>query len=177
MKFLVVSWLLINAVHAYLLITHRANRELTLSERAANSYTAWAIFVGGHMCNGMIFGVFAYHFFLVGEAKPLLFAIASLGIVTEWAQAITPAKDNREKAHIAIAYIMSALMTLLGAASAVLLPLDPGVRTLVIFITFVILWGYPLAVLLPRRYFWVIEMVNINLFYLQMFVVLLVLGG
>lgn len=172
MHYLVASFLLINAVHIYLLAAHRANRNLTISERAAKNNAALALYVAGHLINGALFAIFAYSFFLHKSSEPLLFAVAALGVISEWSQALIPARGEYDKPHTMIAYLMSALMTLLGAMSAILLPASSNVQRLILAITFIILWGYPLAAVLPRRYFWVIEMVNINLFYLQMFILI-----
>lgn len=172
MRYLLASFLLINVVHGYLLISHRANRNLTISERAAKNNKTLSLYVFGHLLNGTLFAIFAYNLFISTSSSPLLFAVAVAGIISEWSQALIPARGEYDKPHTAIAFLMSVLMTTLGTLGAILLPVSSSAQILVLFISFVILWGYPLAVLLPRRYFWVIEMVNINLFYLQMFILL-----
>ena len=172
MPYLLGSFLLITIVHGYILFTHRDNSNLTLSERAAEDQPSLLLYRLGHIVNGTLFTLFAYYFFVTKTNQVMLFWLAIAGVVTEWAQALIPAKGRYDRPHTAVAFLMSLMMTALGVFGAVLLPVDTGVRQLVLFITFVILWGYPLCVLLPRRYFWVIEMVNINLFYLQMFILL-----
>ena len=164
----------INSLHSHLLITHRVKPDLTISERAANNTFVHRLYILGHFVGGLLFGIFAWYFFVQRYQTPILFVLTTLGIIAEWTQALVPARDIYEKYHITLAYAMSVIMTVLGIAAALLLPIDGSLQRTVLFIALLILLGYPAALLLPRRYFWKVEMININLFYLQM--LLLYLG-
>lgn len=171
--YLACSIIVINLIHSYLLITHRSNHDLTISERAAKNNVALGLYALGHFVGGLAFGIFAWLLFVTTLNVPVLFYVTLTGIACEWAQALIPARRKFERYHLFLAYSMSVIMTALGILSAVLLAIDDNLKRSLFIIAGLILCGYPLAILLPKRYFWVIEMVNINLFYLQMILILL----
>lgn len=162
------SFIVINVLHSYLLITHRANDDLTISERAAKNTSVHTLYILGHLVGGSLAGIFGWLLFMQAFDSPLLFGVTILGIVMEWLQAFIPARNQYEKYHLVLAYAMSALMTLLGILAALLLPIGDSLQRTLLTISALILLGYPAVILLPKRYFWRIEMININLFYLQM---------
>lgn len=169
---LTLSFLAANLTHLYVLIRHRRSRLPTISERAAQTKTSLALYILGHFVGGLAFALFSYQFFwLTLGSKPLL-AIAVLGVVFEWLQALVPAKGTLEKPHRALAYGMSGLMVLLGIWTILSLSLTSTTRTLLVMIEAIIICGYPLVRRLPQKYFWTIQVLNINLFYVQMFILL-----
>jgi hypothetical protein len=171
MIFLFASALVINIIHGFLLSSQRDMRGLTISEHAARDIFTHSLYVFGHIVGGFLFMLFAYRFFIVENQTVGLFAVTAVGVFVEWAQAFVPAKNTYESIHLFFAYTMSVIMTALGFIATVFLDLPLGVFLISIAITLSLLAGYPLVATLPRKYFWVIEMININLFYLQIFLI------
>lgn len=166
--YLGLSFFVVNFIHSYLLVTHRSNRDLTISERAVSNSLTIRLYVAAHIIGGFSFLLFAQELYLSKFMHVSLFVVVIVGVIAEYLQALIPARDRYERFHLRLAYFMSIVMTFLGAMSALLLPLEFATKVALLCITALILLGYPLAILLPRRFFWTIEMININLFYLQM---------
>lgn len=166
--YLALTFLSVNIVHSYLLVSQKSSRGLTISQHAAKTVGTHRFYIYSHIIAAIFFTLFALEIFLIRYNIPALFYLSVLGALTECLQALIPARGRKEKYHTAAAYFMSALVTFLGIMSAFLLPVDETVKIVILIIGGMILCGYPLAVLLPRKYFWIIEMVNINLFFVQM---------
>ncbi len=170
---LILSFLVANLTHLYVLIRHRQSKLPTISERAVQTKTSLALYVAGHVLAGLAFAGFAYQFFWLNIGSQPLFSLAILGVLFEWLQALVPARGKYEKPHRRLAYGMSGLMVLLGIGAIISLPLTPITRIVLVAIEAVIIFGYPLVRKLPQKYFWTIQVLNINLFYLQMFILYL----
>lgn len=170
---LTLSFLIANLTHLYVLIRHRQSKLPTISERAAQTKTSLAFYNLGHLASGLAFAYFSYQFFWLNIGSQSLFTLAILGVLFEWLQALVPARGKHEKPHRRLAYGMSGLMVLLGIGAIISLPLMPITRTILVVIEAIIICGYPLVRKLPQKYFWTIQVLNINLFYLQMFILLL----
>lgn len=169
--YLLLAFLSVNIVHTYLLVSQKSERGLTISEHAAKTKNTHRFYLFSHMFAGVFFLLFAFEMFIIRNNTTALFCVSVVGALTEWIQAIIPASGRHERIHTAIAYLMSAIVTFIGILAAFLLPVDGLIKTLVLILGGLILCGYPLAVLLPKKYFWIIEMVNINLFFIQMILV------
>lgn len=170
---LTLSFFVTNLIHVYVLIRHRDSKQPTISERAVQSQSSLALYVAGHILAGLAFAGFAYQFFWLQHSSPILFLLALGGVLLEWIQALIPAKGKYEPIHRAIANGMSGFIVALGVGAIVSIPLPLLAKTLLIALELVILAGYPLTTRLPHERFWVIQMVNMNLFYLQMYILLL----
>lgn len=163
--------LVINVLHGYLLITQRDKRGLTISEHAAKNLSTHALYVLGHLVGGLFFLNFAYWLFVESNHNQWLFLLTVSGVTVEWLQAFVPARNKFEKYHVSLAILMSVLITVLGIISTVVLPVTPLRRAACLVIGGLLIVSYPVSLRLPRKYFWIIEMVNINLFYIQMLLI------
>ena len=170
---LTLSFLLANLTHLYVLTRHRQSKRPTISERAAQSRWSFVLYIIGHGLAGLAFIGFAYQLFWLQQQSTILFTLACGGVVLEWLQAIIPARGKSEPLHRALAYGMSGFMVLLGIGAIISMPLSPAVRAVLTVIEVLIVCGYPLVKRLPQRYFWTIQVLNINLFYTQMYILLL----
>lgn len=169
MLYLLVSFALINSVHVYLLISQRHKRGLTISEHAAKDLPTHMLYIFAHGLGGLVFLGFAWNFFYVHQHSPLLLLVTIVGVLNEWLQALVPARRRYVRYHEFLAYGMSAAMALLALLVILIIPMSRDLRIFLLVVEFIILCGYPLGIKLPRKYFWIIEMVNINLFYLVIF--------
>ena len=169
-----LSFFITNLTHGYLLYSHKGTGQPTLSERAVQSNTSLGLFVTAHIIAGLAFASFAYQFFWLRERSVFLLSLALLGIIAEWLQAVMPAKGRYERLHFALAFTMSIFMVALGITAILSITLPTQARLLLIAIEVIILAGYPLVKILPYKYFWIIQITNINLFYLQMYILLFV---
>ena len=174
MQFFFYAVLVINSVHGLLLVTQKERRGLTISEHAAKNRRTHGLYVAGHLLGGLLFLYFAHWFFLEVHKNQGLYTITIFGVAVEWVQAFVPARSKSEKYHVALAILMSVVITFLGIASALVLPLDSLTRVVCLCIGALLVLSYPVSLRLPRKYFWIIEMVNINLFYLM--ILLMTLG-
>ncbi len=169
---LTLSFFVANLVHIYVLVRHRHSKQPTISERAVQSNESLALYIVGHLLAGLAFAGFAFEFFWLQFGSKLLFALALGGVTLEWVQALIPAKGKYEPIHRAVAYGMSGFVVTLGTLSIFTFTLSTLTRIMLILLQAIIIAGYPLAARLPHKHFWVIQMVNINLFYLQMYILL-----
>ena len=172
MRALTLSFLITNLVHTYVLIRHRSSKQPTISERAVQSQSSLVLYVAGHIFAGLAFVSFAYGFFWLQLHSQILFALALWGVLLEWIQALIPAKGKYEPIHRAVAYGMSGFIVALGIGSIISIPVPIVSKTLLVALELVIIAGYPLTTRLPHERFWVIQMVNMNLFYVQMYILL-----
>lgn len=173
MQALTLSFLLTNLVHAYVLVRHRNSKQPTISERAVQSQSSLILYIAGHIFAGLAFAGFACEFFWLQHHSQTLFALALCGVLFEWVQALIPAKGKYEPIHRAVAYGMSGFIVALGVGSIMSVPVPIASKILLIVLELIIMAGYPLTTRLPHKHFWVIQMVNMNLFYVQMYVLLL----
>lgn len=172
MKSFLYAVLVINSLHSYLLITQRDKRGLTISEHAARSNFTHMLYIVGHLVGGVLFIGFARWFFIDVHSNHGLYLLTVSGVAVEWLQAFIPARNKFERYHLLLAILMSVLITILGLASTLILPIHQMTRVICLAIGVLLVLSYPLALRLPRKYFWIIEMVNINLFYIQMLLII-----
>ncbi len=173
MQALLISFMATNIVHGYLVLHERGNGRSTLSERAVQHRLTYMAYVFAHMIGGLAFGVFAYNIFWLQNSNLVLTSLAFAGVLTQWAQAVVPDKGKYGVIHTALAFAMSGFIILLSIGAIFGLPLPTATRFLLLGIELIILAGYPMVTMLPYKYFWILQIININLFYLQMFIVLL----
>ena len=173
MQALLISFLATNLTHGYLLLRHRGKGRPTISERAVEDDLSLSIYVAAHFIGGLAFAVFSYGLFYIYYDSEILFSLAIAGIITEWLQAVVPARGRYLPAHTALAYVMSFFVVAMGVVAIFTLSLPSQDRLALIITEAIIIAGYPVSGVLPYRYFWTIQLFNTNLFYLQMYLLLL----
>lgn len=170
---LTLSLAAVNAGHGFLIYKQRGKQNCTLSERAVSSNTNLAIYILAHLVAGSAFLLFSYQLFWLHYQNLLMVILASGGVLTQWLQAVIPDAGKLKTTHTALAFGMSGLMVALGIVGTFGLDISTSARALSLAIELIILSGYPLITIMPYKYFWLAQVVNINLFYLQMSVFLL----
>ncbi len=170
---LLISFVVINVGHVLLLYRQHGKANCTLSERAVASPANLIIYILTHLVGGAAFLAFSYRLFWLEYHNALMLALASAGVMTQWLQAVLPAKGKFSAVHTALAFAMSGFIISMGIVGTFGLNISLSTRSLTLAIELIILSGYPIITIMPYKYFWLAQVVNINLFYLQMFIFLL----
>ena len=122
--YLLLSALFVNGVHGYLLWSQRHERKWSISVHAARDRQTYLLYLFCHIFGGLFFLLFAIHLFLVLHNIKWLFALALLGIIFEYIQAVLPGKGATEKAHAIMAYGMFCTYLIVVLLSEIVLPMN-----------------------------------------------------
>lgn len=122
--FVILSGLIVNGVHGYLLWTQRHERKWSISVHAAKDKQTYIIYLVGHLLAGLFFVLFAYDFYINMYDKAWLFWLACIGLTFEYVQAIVPAKGKTNMAHAITAYAMFISYAIVAVLSLFNLPLS-----------------------------------------------------
>lgn len=170
MLYLLVSWLMINFVHGYVLFINRGQGLRTISENAAASNNLLAVYRLAHGINGLLL-------IAVVAALPdihvhsIVIILALSSVICEWAQAAVPYRGRYMHTHTALAFVMAVSMVSLAWVLQLSIELS-DTEFLVARLSgalAILFFGYfwhP-----PRPYSWVVQMLVINLVYVQMAIV------
>lgn len=167
MIYLVISFLLVNTTHGYLLFSQRKDSPATISYHSVKSQFTLLLYILTHLSAGVLLALFVVSEF--GTMNKGLIAITSIAVLAEWAQALIPAKGKYDKAHTILAGIMATgLVTIVlictfmtGTSTLVRLTGSLVVGIALLFFSFA---KYP-----PRAGFWKLQFIGQTLLYLQMF--------
>lgn len=171
MLYLLVSWLMINFVHGYVLFINRGQGLRTISENAAASNNLLAVYRFAHGINGLLLiAIVASLPDVHGHSIVILLALGS--VIFEWAQAAVPYRGKLMHIHTALAFAMAVSMVSLAwvLQLSVELPYTEFLVARLSGALAILLFGYfwhP-----PRPYSWVVQMLVINLVYVQIAVTL-----
>lgn len=170
MVYLLLSWLVINAVHGYVLFINRGQGLRTISENAATSNSLLAVYRVAHGINGLL--LIAIVSALPNTHGHSIVIILVLGsVIFEWAQAAVPYRGKIMHVHTALAFAMAVSMVSIAWVLQLSFEL-PQTEFLVARLSgalAILLFGYfwhP-----PRPYSWVVQMLVINLVYVQIAVI------
>ena len=127
--FLIISCTTINGLHAYLLISQRKERKLTISDHAISTRNTQRVFILGHFFGITCYALFAYYFYSKHGHKGL-FYLALCVWVLDIIQAVLPASGKTEKKHLLSAYGMGLLSLITTTMATLILNQCPQVRIL-----------------------------------------------
>ncbi|HMS31302.1 MAG TPA: hypothetical protein PJ984_02815 [Candidatus Saccharibacteria bacterium] len=171
MAYLLISWIVINTVHGYVVYINRGQGLRTISENAAASNSLLAVYRVAHGINGLL--LIAIVAALPERYGHSIVNILALGsVIFEWAQAAVPYRGKLMHVHTALAFAMAVSMVSLAWVLQLSVEL-PRTEFLVARLSgalAILLFGYfwhP-----PRPYSWVVQMLVINLVYVQIAVTL-----
>jgi len=169
--YLLISWIVINTVHGYVVYINRGQGLRTISENAAASNSLLAVYRVAHGINGLL--LIAIVAALPERYGHSIVNILALGsVIFEWAQAAVPYRGKLMHVHTALAFAMAVSMVSLALVLQLSVEL-PRTEFLVARLSgalAILLFGYfwhP-----PRPYSWVVQMLVINLVYVQIAVTL-----
>lgn len=166
---LILSAILINSVHAYLLVAHKSKRKWSISEHALLSKSSFFVYVLGHFLNGAIFLIFAKQYFLDAHHLYGLYYLSIVTVIFEYIQALLPAGGKTVQMHTYAALLMWALFISLGAISLLMLDVEISRKIIAATIYMALLVNLIYAFSnLQRVYF--LQMVMVLLFYTSMMV-------
>ncbi len=160
--YLLLSCLLVNGMHGYLLWSQRSERKWSISVHALKSRNHYVLYVFGHVVGGLFFVLFSREFFLKTHDAYGLFYLALITYFFEAVQSVLPSKGKWEMPHSIAALVMWICFLALGLISIVVLDVEPLSR-LVATILYV-----PISILLVRAF-----MNRSRLYFYQMSMVLL----
>lgn len=167
MVYLLISWIVTNTVHGFTVFVNRGLGLRTISENAAASDVLMLLYRIAHGINGLLLIAIAAG---LPEVRNSSFAItlALSSVIFEWAQAIFPYRGKFMHLHTVLAFAMA--VSMVGLAWVLQLSADLSYTAFLIARA-----GGALAVILfayfhhpPRPYSWIVQMLVINLVYLQM---------
>lgn len=172
MGYLFLSFLLVNLLHGYLLYDHRQSHPATISYHASKNNRTLIIYAVGHLIAGVLLALVVSDNFLTDSYKVAIIATAATAVITEWLQAIFPAKGKTDVLHTVFAVIMAFSMVLLGFLCTIVFSSNQFVQAInltitAILVSFLVVVRYP-----PRNYFWKVQFIGQLLLYLQMFLIL-----
>jgi len=124
----IISGVIVNGVHGYLLWSQRDERKWSISVHAAKDRQTYTIYLIGHLLAGLFFAIFAYKFFVIAKDASWLFWLSMVGLTFEYVQAVLPAKGRTNSIHAVTAYAMFISYAFVAVFSMFVLPLSPLVR-------------------------------------------------
>lgn len=161
---LLLSFVCANGMHLYLLHSQRNDRKMSISYHAVHSRKTYIVYILGHFFGGLFFLIFAYRLFYVEFGSETLWTISVLGVVSEWIQAITPAKNKYEIYHLVAAWSMALFMSILLFVSPIVA--KDMAALMVAIATF--LTSAVLLVDLKKQKFWIPQITFFLLFFAVM---------
>lgn len=121
----IISGVIVNGVHGYLLWSQRDERKWSISVHAAKDRRTYVIYLIGHLLAGLFFAIFAYEFFVIAIDASWLFWLSMVGLTFEYVQAVLPAKGRTNSIHAVTAYAMFISYAFVAVFSMFVLPLSP----------------------------------------------------
>ncbi|MDO8266125.1 MAG: hypothetical protein Q7T41_04255 [Candidatus Saccharibacteria bacterium] len=126
--FAILSGLIVNGTHGYLLWSQRDERKWSISTHAARDRQTHVIYLIGHLSAGLFFALFAYRFFVGVHDIEWLFWFSLIGLTFEYTQALLPARGKTNKAHAVAAYAMFISYTIVVTLAMINLDLSNMTR-------------------------------------------------
>lgn len=166
---LILSGLVINVVHGYMLTSLKTHRKRTISEHAVLRKRAFVLYVIGHVLGGGLFLIFAKLYFLDLQNNSWLFGLTIFTLVFEYTQAVLPARGKTNTPHTITALIMWGSFITLGLLSIVVLPV-PDYRKLLASLLYLGLIGTLIYAFSDKSRIYRHQMTMVILFYLSMIV-------
>ncbi len=144
MIYMLLSALIVNGAHAYILWSQRKNRKSSLSANAAANNLTYIIYLVAHLVGGALFLAFTHQMFTQTYQSRVLFDLSFVGVIFEYVQALAPARGKTDKFHSLTSYIMWFIYLVVGISAAVILPFSPNLKliTTPLLITPVVLGLY-----------------------------------
>jgi hypothetical protein len=172
MIFLLLSFVLAALMHSYVVFYGRQKHPETLSTHAVLSSNSLLVYRLGHAINGGIIGLMVYSAFLGGSYDSWVILATFLAVLSEWAQAVIPAKGKTDVAHTIIAALMAYSMLVLVAILTIDFAANNfvfwfNIISLLVVLSFTFHVRYP-----PRSYFWKLQLVGQSVLYFNLFLLL-----
>ncbi len=130
--YMLLSALIVNGAHGYLVYSQRNERKRSISSHAANSRGAYLLYLAAHLLGGIFFLLFAHELFLDGFHQMWLYYLSWITVVFESVQAFIPSRGRTEKVHILTAYCMWLFYLLVGTLAVILIPLSVNRRMILL---------------------------------------------
>lgn len=125
-----LSALVVNSVHSYLLVSQRKVRKPTISEHAAFTSTSLRLYIIGHIIGGALFLIFAYQYYVMTVDLAWLFGLTICMVTGEYVQAFLPAKGRTNIPHTIAALVMWMLFLAFGVLSIIFVPVSAAHKLL-----------------------------------------------
>lgn len=172
MGYLLLSFIIVNALHGWLVIAHYPRNPATLSYHTLKDRRTLYLYGLTHFVNGILLLGFAREVFIGKPGAEILIAIVFVAVIAEWLQAALPARGKTNIAHTIFAGIMAITMLSLGFIATFEfattgLEFLGGLFISAVLTVFMLFAQYP-----PRRNFWQLQFLGQSLLYLQMFILL-----
>lgn len=169
MKYFVASIIVTNLLHGWLVFSQRANSPATISYHSIKNKRTLLIYIIGHLISGVLLWLFAKDFFGGRPQTTLVLALTALAVVSEWLQALVPAKGKTDTIHTFFATIMAASMALLVLLCTVFfspnkLVLAINLLLSTVVASFLLFIRYP-----PKAGTWKLQFAGQIILYLQIF--------
>jgi len=164
-----ISALIVNGMHGYLLWSQRDERKWSISVHASKDRRTYTIYLIGHFLAGLFFAIFAYRFFVTTHDVKWLFWLSLFGLVFEYVQALLPARGKTNNAHAVTAYAMFVSYAVVALIAMITLDLSIFVRLVAIpFLIMIPVFGIIAVRYQEKMYF--AQMVAIASFSLVMII-------
>jgi hypothetical protein len=167
---LVLSGIIVNGTHGYLLWSQRNERQWSLSVHAAKHRISYMQYVLAHIVGGGLFLLFARELFTVRYDLDGLFYLAIFNYFFEVLQAVLPSKGKTEMSHTIAALIMWFAFLAIAIWSTIAFPvgttsklLNAGILTLLVV--------YLVKAYFDRPHLYRYQMIMIALFFLCMLLI------
>ena len=125
---MLISALIVNVTHGYLLVSQRDDRKSSISSHATHSKQTYVLYLIAHLLGGFFFIIFAYKFFVIDYNTSWIFVLAVVTVFFEYLQAFIPYKGKSELMHGMAAYGMWLFYLIVGYAAIINLPLRVETR-------------------------------------------------
>lgn len=121
---LLLSGIIVNGTHGYLLWSQRDERKWSLSVHAVKHKVSYVQYVLAHVIGGGIFLLFARELFMVRNDFDGLFYLAIFNYFFEVLQAVLPSKGRTEIPHTVAALIMWFAFLTIAIVATIVLPIS-----------------------------------------------------
>ena len=169
MLYLVASFIVTNTLHGWLVFGGRGGNPATISYHSVKNRRTLLVYIGGHLVSGLLLWLFVNQLFGAHQKTAVILAVTSVAVLSEWLQALLPAKGKTDTIHTVFATIMAASMALLVLLCTVFfapnrLILAMNLLLSAVVASFFLFIRYP-----PKAGTWKLQFAGQVILYLQIF--------
>jgi ABC-type Fe3+-siderophore transport system permease subunit len=113
MWYLLASFILTNLLHGWLVLSQRGKNPASISYHSVKNRTTLLVYICGHLLSGALLWLLVNDLFGNEAQSHIILGVTSVAVLSEWLQALLPARGKTDKTHTVFATVMASSMALL----------------------------------------------------------------
>ncbi len=170
MSYLFASFVLVNLYHGWLVLDQRDVSPASLSYHSVKNRFTLGGYMLVHLLAGILLTLFIYSEFGFGYLGLTLIGVVA--VVSEWLQALLPAKGRTDKLHTVFAGLMSISLIILVMVAGSLSQAPEVLKIINLALCSLLLGACVFVRYPPKKGFWKLQFFGQSMLYVQMFILL-----